>query len=222
MIEIENDLAKSIINVLFDYVFAVLRFDDFLDYFLFPIIIIVTLFLLFYTFKIIVYVLKEINELFESAAIAALQLFLIVGALGVGLVVIVYGIENFSINKTTKFISNLFSKDDKINISYINSKSNNKGLYEIEEVQSINKSLYEIEEIEEIEEVEEVKSIFDDSYEDNSYDSVFETDVGLIHCPDGINEICHDDYGKEYDKHGPLYFVRIDNGKFITIFEQVE
>ena len=65
MIEIENDLAKSIINVLFDYVFAVLRFDDFLDYFLFPIIIIVTLFLLFYIFKIIFYVLKEINQLFK-------------------------------------------------------------------------------------------------------------------------------------------------------------
>ena len=198
MIEIENDLAKSIINVLFDYVFAVLRFDDFLDYFLFPIIIIVTLFLLFYTFKIIVYVLKEINELFESAANAALQLFLIVGALGVGLVVIVYGIENFSINKTTKLISNLFSKDDKINISYINSKSNNTSLYEIEELK-------------------ELKPIFG-----TSYSSVFETEVGLIHCPDGINEICHDDYGKFYDKHGPNYFVRIDNAKYITIFEQVE
>ena len=198
MIEIENDLVKSIINVLFDYIFAVLRFDDFLDYFLFPIIIIVTLFLLFYTFKIIFYVLKEINQLFESAANAALQLFLIVGALGVGLVVIVYGIENFSINKTTKLISNLFSKDDKINIPYINSKSNNTSLYEIEELK-------------------ELKPIFG-----TSYSSVFETEVGLIHCPDGINEICHDDYGKLYDKHGPNYFVRIDNAKYITIFEQVE
>ena len=90
----------------------------------------------------------------------------------------------------------LFLKTPKF--SYINSKSNNTSLYEIEELK-------------------ELKPIFG-----TSYSSVFETEVGLIHCPDGINEICHDDYGKEYDKHGPLYFVRIDNGKFITIFEQVE
>ena len=64
---------------------------------------------------IIIYLVKEVLQLIDDIAY---QLFKFVGtilALGVGLVVIGIGIETFSIDKTSQFISNLFSKDNKIN-----------------------------------------------------------------------------------------------------------
>ncbi len=187
MIEIENEITKSIINVLFDYLFAVLRFDDVLDYFLFLIIITVTLFILFYIFKIIIYVVKDVFQLVDEIASAIFGFVGLLLAIFVGIVVVAVGIETFSIEKTTKFISNLFSKDTKINYTSITKK-----------------------------EVNEVDLNTDKNF------SVFDTEVGLIKCLDGINEICTDDNLEEYEKFDNIHFIKIDTGELILIHSQVE
>ena len=111
MFEIENELTKSIFNVLFDYLFAVLKFDDVLDYFLFIIIITLTLLIFFYIFKTIIYLLKEVFQLVDDIAS---MIFKFVGSILLifaAIIVIGIGIETFSIEKTTRFITNLFSKE---------------------------------------------------------------------------------------------------------------
>ena len=187
MFEIENELTKSIFKVLFDYLFAVLKFDDVLDYFLFIIIITLTLLIFFYIFKTIIYLLKEVFQLVDDIAS---MIFKFVGSILLifaAIIVIGIGIETFSIEKTTRFITNLFSKDSKINYTSLNKKN------------------------------------FDEfnSNEDNKF-IIFETEIGLIECLDGINEICIDDNLEEYEKFDEIHFINIDTGELILIDTKIE